>query len=257
MVQTIVQPPLPQDRETSGQTPGWLTPWQWILLALGIGVIALAIGYLPLRQMLIETIRWIEGRGIWSLLIFIAAYTLLVTLAVPVTPLNLASGVIFGAGWGFVAAMAGGAGAAMLSFILSRYLLRDWIQRRLLHNPRAAALMDGVAEDQWTLIILTRLNPILPCSLKNYVFGVTDMHWYVYLLGTILAYTPSVFLYAYLGSAGHAEVVADREWTALNITLYLIGGIVAVVLTVALACLGKRRMDALQARYRANHPGAD
>lgn len=226
----------------------------WVMILLAAAAILLLLFMLPTRQWLRDVIRWTGDAGFWGILTFIAIYIILATLAFPITPMNLAAGLLFGVWTGFGAALSGSVGAAALSFLLSRHLLQSRFKRRLARNPRFEALVEGIEEEQWKMVILTRLNPVLPASLKNYSFGLTHIPWEVYIIGSAVALVPSTFLLAYLGSAGHVSVEAGHDWRPVEVVLYTLGGLAAVAATLTLAWIGRRKMAELEARHEQRHP---
>src|SRR5690606_15948784 len=125
-------------------------------------------------------------------------------------------------------------------FLLSRHLLRDWVQRRLACYPKYAALLDSVAEERWKTLIFMRLYPFLPVSFKNYCFGVTDVPLHVFVLATAIAGLPSVLLYSYLGSAGNVSLKAgSSSWSQTDYALFSIGLLVAIALAALATWYGK------------------
>src|SRR5690606_1934649 len=150
-----------------------------------------------------SAVIWVGDLGWIGVLIFAGLYAVLGTLAVPGTPLNLGAGVVFGMWWGFIAALTGGVGAAAISFLLARFLLRDWFRAHLACYHRPRILMERVHLQPWTVLLALRMHPMLPGSVKNYSFGVSDIPLGKYLLVTVAAYVPTTLVYAYLGSAGH------------------------------------------------------
>src|SRR5262245_59811999 len=84
--------------------------------------------------------QWVDGLGVWGPVVFILGYAVAVVAFVPGSVLTLAAGAIFGLTYGvvyvFIAAVLGSAAA----FLVSRYLARGAIERRLAHNARFAAI---------------------------------------------------------------------------------------------------------------------
>src|SRR5581483_12319779 len=91
-------------------------------------------GYLP------TFVVWVNGLGVWGTVVFIAGYIVAAVAFVPGSVLTLAAGAICGLTRGvvivFIAAVLGSAAA----FLVSRYVARGAIERRLAGNPRFAAI---------------------------------------------------------------------------------------------------------------------
>ena len=122
----------------------------------GLGGVAVAASLLPARDWVQAVVAWTEGFGVWAALVFALPYVLLATAAVPTTPLTVAAGLLFGAVAGGVIALGGGGmGAAVLSFLMSRYWLGEQFRRRSSCHRRRGAFLEAVEDDGWKVILLT------------------------------------------------------------------------------------------------------
>lgn len=63
-------------------------------------------------------------------------------------------------------------------------------------------LEKAVARDAWKIIFLCQLHPLFPTSLLNYLFALTRIRFWPYMLWTAAGRAPGLFLYAYLGTLG-------------------------------------------------------
>ena len=61
---------------------------------------------------------------------------------------------------------------ACLAFLISRYIARDWIEKKL-SSPRWKRLEQGVDKHGWKIVAFTRLIPLFPFNLLNYALGLT------------------------------------------------------------------------------------
>lgn len=218
---------------------------QHLLLALGlVALICLAGWLLPTGRWLRATVQWIDGLGPWGVAIFVAVYALFSLLAIPTSPLNLAAGLLFGVTTGFLAALGAVTAAAVVSFLIARHVARDWVTRRLSCNPKHAAVLKGLRHDSWKMILLTRLNPLLPSAVANYCFGVTPVRFRTYLSASVLGNAPFCLLLAYLGSAGHTTfsggAAGKRSTTEY---LFYVAALVATIgLTIWVTRYTKRKL---------------
>lgn len=87
---------------------------------------------------------------------------------------------------------------ATLAFLLSRYLLRDWIQNRF--GKRLSAFNENLEREGPFYLFSLRLIPVVPFFVINLVMGLTPMKtrtfWWVSQLGMI----PGTLVYVYAGS---------------------------------------------------------
>lgn len=228
------------------------SPWRtWLTVGGIVLVVAMAIWLLPVIDWVRAAVRFIDGMDTWGVVAFVLIYAVLSTLAVPITPMNIAAGLLFGAATGFLAALCGAVTAAVVSFLLARYSLHEWVSRKLACYPKSSAILEGMERHGWKTVLLIRLNPLVPASIKNYCFGVTDIPLWKYASATILGQAPSVLLYSYLGSAGHMTVTGKDGLSALDYVLYGTGLAVAVVVTAITTWYGKRSLDKYEAHARS------
>jgi hypothetical protein len=104
--------------------------------------------------------------GIWAPLLFIAAYCVAAIFFLPATLFTLAAGVLFGPLWGAVYSLAGASLGAALAFFVARYIAANWISGHA--GPRVSRIIDGVAEEGWRFVAVTRLIPI--CAAKLFLW---------------------------------------------------------------------------------------
>jgi uncharacterized membrane protein YdjX (TVP38/TMEM64 family) len=176
----------------------------YLLLPFGIAVLVIALlaWLLPVSEWLTLAMTKIFYLGYWGFLIYYAAYVALAGLAVPMTPLNVAAGVLFSLWSGFLAALAGALTSAVLVFLFARYLASDRIRARLERIDGCEKFLEGVADEGIKVVALTRCNPFVPATIKNFGFAITDLPLHKFVAGTFLGQLPVVFVHVYLGWVG-------------------------------------------------------
>jgi uncharacterized membrane protein YdjX (TVP38/TMEM64 family) len=112
----------------------------------------------------------------------------------------VSSGLFFGLWWGFAIILAGNVVAAAFSFLVSRWIGREWMEKRIARYPKLAALDRAIEREGWKIIFWSQLHPLFPTSLLNYLYGVTRVPFWKCMAWAALARAPSLFLYAYLGT---------------------------------------------------------
>ncbi len=101
-------------------------------------------------------------------------YMTVVALSIPGTVLlTLCAGAIFGLPWGTVLVSFASAFGATIAFMSSRFLLRDWVQRRF--GGHLVAFNKGIERDGAFYLISLGLIPVFPYSVINLVMGLTPM----------------------------------------------------------------------------------
>ena len=162
--------------KTPGQAAGgsrWKISLRILGLLVALGVLLFlarrAGGYIP------QFAEWVDELGFWGPLVFIVGYAIATVAFVPGSLLTLAAGAIFGLVQGtayvFVAATLGSTAA----FLVSRYLARAAIERRLADNARFSAIDRAVAREGRKIVLLLRLSPVFPFVLLNYGLGLTKV----------------------------------------------------------------------------------
>lgn len=93
--------------------------------------------------------------------IFFSLYVLVTTLSLPGAALmTLAGGALFGLLAGTVVVSLASTLGATLGMLLSRYLLRDWVQTRF--GQRLAKINQGVEREGASYLFALRLVPVFP-----------------------------------------------------------------------------------------------
>lgn len=175
----------------------------------------------------------VDAFGPWAPLLFIAIYCFGALFFVPATLFILAAGVLFGPLWGAVYGLIGASLGASLAFLLSRYIAANWIAAR--SGPRMSRIIDGVTEEGWRFVALTRLVPIFPFAPLNYLLGISRIPFAHYLIASIIFMTPSAIAYTWLGHIGMEAASGRSDWVKFGLL-----GLMVVVLIVFLPRIIKR-----------------
>ena len=103
-------------------------------------------------------------------LVYVAATALSIPGAVILT---LAGGAIFGFWLGLLVISFASSLGALLAFLVSRYLLRDWVQRKF--QKPFQAINSGIERDGVFYLLTLRLVPLFPFWLINLLMGLTQL----------------------------------------------------------------------------------
>jgi uncharacterized membrane protein YdjX (TVP38/TMEM64 family) len=189
---------------------------------------------------------FVNGLGPWGPIAFIAGYIVAAVCFVPVSLLTLAAGAIFGLALGLTYVMVGAVISACLSFLISRYLARGAIERRLLGSPRFRAIDKAVGEQGLRVVFLLRLSPVFPFFLMNYALGLTRVRFIDYAIG-LIGMVPATAFYVYYGTvAGDLAAVlggaAPRTGTGLRLALLTLGAVATVAVSFLIARAANRAL---------------
>jgi pyruvate/2-oxoglutarate dehydrogenase complex dihydrolipoamide dehydrogenase (E3) component/uncharacterized membrane protein YdjX (TVP38/TMEM64 family) len=131
--------------------------------------------------------------------IFALGYVAVTGLSLPgAAVLTLLAGATFGLIWGtFIVSFASSIGAT-LAFLMSRFLLRDWVQTRF--GDKLKTFNEGMRKDGAFYLFALRLLPPVPFFLINLVMGLTPIKTLTFYWVSQLGMLPGTLLYVYAGT---------------------------------------------------------
>ncbi|WP_407065097.1 TVP38/TMEM64 family protein [Enterobacter sp. 118C5] len=135
-------------------------------------------------------LSYVDRAPLRSALIFFALYVAVSALSIPgAAALTLLGGVLFTLWEGTVLVSFASTLGATLAMLASRYLLRDWVQRRFARQM--ATVNAGMARDGAGYLFALRLMPLFPFFLVNLLMGLTRItvrrYWWVSQLAMLPA----------------------------------------------------------------------
>jgi uncharacterized membrane protein YdjX (TVP38/TMEM64 family)/Fe-S oxidoreductase len=155
-------------------------------------------------------------------LIFLGVYAVTPALFLPSIPLTLAAGFFWGPLWGVVFSITGATIGSCLPFFLARHLFQNAVRAKV-PPERWEWLQDKVVRHGWKAVAFTRLVPIFPFNLLNYLFGLTPIPFRQYLGSTLVFMLPACIAFVAFGSSLGELILRG------NIRGVIIGVVVAVV----------------------------
>ena len=132
--------------------------------------------------------------------VFVLVYVLQTAFSLPgAAILSLAAGAIFGVVQGTLLVVTGATVGAVLAFLVSRTLLRDWVVKRF--GDRMEAIDRGLRESGLSYLLFLRLVPAFPFFLVNLACGVTGLPLRTYALGTLFGIIPGSLVFVNAGAS--------------------------------------------------------
>src|SRR5438477_236147 len=174
-------------------------------LVILIGLL-LAARFLPVQQWLRSFNDWVGKMGLAGIFIFIAVYAAATVLLAPGAILTIGAGFAFGLWKGFLAVSAGSTLGAALAFLVARFIARDRVEAIAKGNEKFRNIDNDIGQQGAKLVFLLRLSPVIPLNRSNYIYGLTGVTFWPYVLASLLGMTPGPPLYVYIGTAGKAAV---------------------------------------------------
>ncbi len=140
----------------------------------------------------------VEQAPLQSALIYFAVYVLVSALSIPgAALLTLLGGAIFSLWEATLLVSLASTLGATLAMLVSRYLLRDWVQRRFAAQMNTIDV--GMVRDGARYLFALRLMPLFPFFLVNLLMGLTRIQVRHYWWVSQLAMLPATVIYLNAG----------------------------------------------------------
>ena len=136
----------------------------------------------------------------WGLLsIFIDLAIVMILALFPVIPFVLMAGIntlLYGWIGGFMLSLGGSLLGASLGFWLARTLGQAWAQPKMTKLGKWGVLLRG---NSFTVVLLSRLIPVLPSAAVNYAAGLSLMTFPSFFLATLMGKIPMIVWESWVG----------------------------------------------------------
>ncbi len=208
-------------------------------IALAAVFIALAYSLygLPFAEWVELVANWSKQHPIAGPAIYVAGVVVGTVLFLPGSVSIMIAGFLFGLAPGILFAAVGTTIGAQFAFLAGRLGARRWVEQRVSGNQRLQAIEQGLREEAFLIVVLTRLSLIIPFNVLNYAYGVTSVTTRTHFAATALGMLPAVALYAYLGTLAHdlGQVLSgEAQPSKLGYWLAAVGVAAIAVLTWAI-----------------------
>ncbi len=145
-------------------------------------------------QNLLAGLSWVE------MLLYFAVISVTMALALtPTTFVALVSG--FYLGWiGFGGIVVSYGIAALIGYSLARIIDHGKMLSFLNRFEKARILMQELRNQSWSLIILTRISPVLPFALMNFVLSLLQVDRTRFFIASIIGMLPRTLFFFWIGT---------------------------------------------------------
>jgi uncharacterized membrane protein YdjX (TVP38/TMEM64 family) len=212
--------------------------WFWGCLIV-ISIVLCQVQF-DLIQTIPKLIQYIESLGIIGKFFFVLVYILACILLIPGSPLTIGAGATFGFWNGLILVSIGSTLGAAAAFLISRYLARGFIERKLKKNHKFSAMDMAITSEGWKIVFWARLSPIIPFFLLNYALGLTKIRLHSYIISSWAGMIPGTVLYTYVGSIG--KTILKKENSAADWLILGIGLIATVSVTILISRNAKKSL---------------
>ena len=193
----------------------------WKLLAavvvIGGGIaIAWKLGAFEHLQLNKENIQnleaWFESLGWMAPAAFILLWIAACVFFLPGLPVTLVGGLVFGATMGTVWSIIGSTIGATAAFLVGRYAARDMVAGLMEKNAVLKRIDEGVENQGWRMLMITRFVPLFPFNAQNYVYGLTKINVVTYAIVSFVCMLPACIMFNLLAGTIRDAILSGGDW---------------------------------------------
>lgn len=188
-------------------------------LVLAALIVVFIAGWVLLDVPPLSTLRtWADTLGPWFPVAFWLLYILITQFPIPRTVMTVSAGILFGSVQGILIAITATTVSAVISLLIVRTLLRDWVQPRLTH-PTVEQINRRLEERGWLAIFSLRLIAAVPFSVLNYAAALTRVPVLPFAIATFAGSLPGTVLVTIFGDTltGEANPVVIAVMAVLAV----------------------------------------
>ena len=175
-----------------------------------------------LKERVLRLDALFQSLGARAPTVFILIWIVACVTLLPGLPISLVGGLVFGAVWGSVWTTVGANLGAASAFLIGRYAARSMVEKWIDRNQSLKKIDEGVKHQGWRMLMITRLVPLFPFNLQNYVYGLTDIPFRTYVLVTLPCMIPATIAYNFASGSAREVILSGGQPEALKKTfLYL------------------------------------
>lgn len=190
-------------------------------LLLSLCAITFGAAWLLLDVPPLSTLRtWSDQTGPWFPVLFWLLYVLITQFPIPRTLMTVSAGILFGPVRGILIALTATTVSAVISLLIVRTLLRDWVEPRLTH-PAVANINRRLEQRGWLAILSLRMIAAVPFSVMNYAAALTRVRVLPFALATLVGSAPGTVLVTLFGDTLTGQ--ADPLLVAVMAVLAVMG----------------------------------
>ncbi|MDT2595688.1 TVP38/TMEM64 family protein [Enterococcus dongliensis] len=197
----------------------------FISLVLVVIFLAYQFGLVDLLTDITKLRMYLENLGWWGYFIFIMLSIIVAVFLLPGQFLAIVGGLAYGGFIGGLLTVIGASIGASISFVIGKYVARDYILQRFSQEPAFQKIEQGVRENGLSFLIFTRLVPIFPFAIQSYAYAMTPMSVKKFSFISCLTMIPASFIYAFMASeiaSKGVSVTLLLELTAAGVLLALL-----------------------------------
>ncbi len=176
-----------------------------------------------------------RGLGAWAPAVFVLIWIAACVMMLPGLPIAIAGGLVFGAVWGTVWSTVGANLGACLAFLVGRYAARDMVSGWVEKNKALRKIDEGVRQQGWRMLMITRLVPVFPFNIQNYVYGLTNISFGTYALVSVVCMVPGTIAFNFAAGSAREVILSGGQPDAVKKTMMYLA--IAAVFFVLLSLI--------------------
>ncbi|MEL6234512.1 MAG: TVP38/TMEM64 family protein [Pseudomonadota bacterium] len=221
-----------------------------------LGLVALAVAasltfadqlsFDALRENRAALLAFRDANAVLTAALYLLIYVAVVALSLPGgLVMTLTGGFLFGAVLATGLTVLGATTGATLLFLAAKTGFGDVLHARLQNQARDGGLLQrleaGLRENEWSMLFLIRLVPVVPFFVANLAPAFLGVAWQRYVISTFFGIMPGTAVYAWVG-AGLGEVFDRGETPDLGIIFSwpILGPLLALCALAALPIVLRR-----------------
>jgi len=178
-------------------------------------------------------------------IVYILLYAVAAVFFLPALIFAILAGVVFkfGDGSSFFApalggilALLGGTVGAIAAFIVARYVARKSIVNKFGNSSLFKKIDEGIRVNGVSFLILTRLVPVFPYNVQNYIYGLTPIKLGTYALVSLITMAPGAFLYAFM-----AGTIARQGLSIEVLLAFVAAGVILFLISLIPKFIAKKK----------------
>ena len=234
--------------------------WALRLYLLAVGSMLVVWLFEPFGPNLLAHVTgWLQAQGSLGKVIVVLGVAIGCPLFLPVGPLAIVPGYIWGAVEGTELAILGASLGGLINFYLARWYLEPHVHAWLDKNPVPASLYRTIDQRGVRIALGLRVTPIMHYGVLCFLSGLTSMRWWQFTIAAAIGGVPWTSVWASVGEMLH-EALKPITLSALDTNPYAWpmrwgGLLVLVVLAVWIGRLARKDLARAAAEAETALPG--
>ena len=208
-----------------------------------LGAILLVLQFLPFKEWLQPFWDFVRGSGPWGYAIFLVAGVVLSLLLLPISPIIIAGGVLFGFWQGLAMA-----GAVLILSTSAGYLAGEafWMRikdHRSFQNRWFRAVRTALEKEGVYLVALLRMTPFIHFTVGNLFYGSLSLKFWRYLVASMIGMVPGTMVLVYAGYLAQQSLSQEVDLSGWHVGLFIVGVLIFAGISVLVTHRTRQILD--------------